>query len=55
MQWLEFTLAAFYTNLSTRLNLMHLPELIISTNDYGLLKKSIYYIARKIIVQRRWI
>ena len=30
-RWLEFTLAAFHTNSSTRLNLMHLSEVIMST------------------------
>ena len=54
-QCLEFTLAAFHTNLSTRLNLMHLSEAIMSTKKYGHLKKMIFYIARKIIVQKRWI
>ena len=38
-RWLEFTIAAFHTNSSTRLNLMHLSEVIISTKKYGHLKK----------------
>ena len=44
-QWLEFTLAAFHTNSSTRLNLMHLSEVIMSTKKYGQLKNMISYIA----------
>ena len=44
-RWLEFTLAAFHTNSSTRLNLMHLSEVIMSTKKYGQLKKMISYIA----------
>ena len=53
--WLDFTLAAFHTNSSRRLNLMHLSEVIMSTKKYGHLKKMMFYIARKIIVQKRWI
>ena len=54
-QWLEFTLAAFHTNSATRLNLIHLSEAIMSTKKYGHLKRMIFYIARKIIVQKGWI
>ena len=35
MRWPEFTLAAFHTNLSTRLNLMDLSKVIMSTKKYG--------------------
>ena len=52
---LEFTLAAFHKNSSTRLNMMHLSGVIMSTEKYGHLKKMIFDIARKIIVQKRWI
>ena len=55
MQWLQFTLAAFQTNSSTKLNLMHKSEVIMSPKKYGQLKKMIFYIARKIISQRHWI
>ena len=51
-RWLEFTLAAFHANLSTRLNLMHLSQVIMSTKKYGYLERMIFYIARKIIVQK---
>ena len=54
-RWLKFPLAAFNTNPSTRLNMMHMPEVIMSTKKHGRLKKMIYYIARQIIVQKRWI
>ena len=51
--WLGITLAAFHTNSSMRLNLMYLSDVIMSTKKYGHLKKMIFYIARKIIVQKR--
>ena len=38
-RWPEFTLADFHTNSSTRLNLMHLLKVIMSTKKYGNLKK----------------
>ena len=46
MLWLEFTLVVFHTNLSTRLNLMHISDVIMSTKKYGHLKKMIFYITR---------
>ena len=46
-RWLEFTLAAFHTNSSTRLNLMQLSEIIIFTKKYGHLKKMIYTILQE--------
>ena len=54
-QQLEFALVAFHTNLFIRLNLMHLSEVIISAKKYRHLKKMIFYIARKIVVQKLWI
>ena len=53
-QWLEFTLAAFHINSSTRLNLMYLSEVIMPAKKYGHLKRMIFYIARKIVAQKRW-
>ena len=49
-RWLEFTLAAFHTNSSTRLNLMHLSEVIMSTKKSEHLRKMIFYIARNIVL-----
>ena len=39
--------SAFHTNSE-----VHLPEVIMSTKKYGHLKKVIFYIARKNIVQK---
>ena len=38
-QWLEFTPGTAHTNSSTRLNLMHLSAVIMSTKKHGNLKK----------------
>ena len=52
-QQLEFSLASFHTSLFIRLKLMHPSEVINSTKKYGHLKKMIFYIARKVIIQKR--
>ena len=60
MRWLEFTIEAFHTNSSTRLTLMHLSEVIMSTKKYGHLKKMMFYIEiffyieKNVIVQKLW-
>ena len=46
---------SFSYKLVYEIKLMHLSEVTMFTKKYGHLKKMIFYIARKIIIQKRWI